>query len=365
MKKVAFPHMGHLGISVKSFLYELGVEPIEPPPTSKKTLDLGVQNAPEFACLPLKINLGNHLESVEKGAEFILMAGGVGPCRFGYFAEVQREILYDLKKEVQMLVIEPNAFDIYQKFNYLHGKFISPLRLYQILRFILKKMKAVDEVERVVQYLRPRAKDISRLNHLYRHILKRLGEAATESSVQFVKTEGIESLYALEDPEIRDVIHIGIVGEIYQILEPYVSLNVEERLGAMGVEVHREMFLSHWVLDHILKRVDRSDYLTAARPYLSTMVGGHGQETVGQAVLYARQGLDGVIQLAPFTCMPEIVAESILPVVSLQEKIPILSLFFDEHSGEAGIQTRLEAFIDLVSRKRERREIVNERISRN
>ena len=69
---------------------------------------------------------------------------------------------------------------------------------------------------------------------------------------------------------------------------------------------------------------------------------------MGRAVLYAREGLNGVIQVAPFTCMPEIVAESILPLVSRQEHIPILSLFFDEHSGEAGVQTRLEAFVDLI-----------------
>lgn len=357
MKKVSFPHMGHLEISVKSFLFELGVEPIVPPPISKRTLDLGVQHAPEFACLPLKMNLGNHLESVELGAEYILMAGGVGPCRFGYYGEVHREILRDLKKEAQMLVIEPTILDVYRMLNFLHGKFISPFRLYRILRYVVRKLKAVDEVEKMVQYIRPRAKDQHRVNSLYRQILKQLGEAATESSIDSVKIAGIDSLKALSDPDIREVIHIGIVGEIYQVLEPFVSLNIEEKLGAMGVQVHREMFLSHWVFDHLLKRVDRSDYLAAAKPYLDAMVGGHGQETIGQAVLYAREGLDGVIQLAPFTCMPEIVAESILPVVSNREKIPILSLFFDEHSGEAGIQTRLEAFIDLVNRK-ERREVL-------
>ncbi|MCK4260418.1 MAG: hypothetical protein KAX49_15690 [Halanaerobiales bacterium] len=91
------------------------------------------------------------------------------------------------------------------------------------------------------------------------------------------------------------------------------------------------------------------------------MIGGYGQETIGQAVLYARQGFDGTIQVVPFTCMPEIVAESILPVVNEKENIPILSLFFDEHSGEAGIQTRLEAFVDLVrsrKRKKDKRRVI-------
>ena len=32
--------------------------------------------------------------------------------------------------------------------------------------------------------------------------------------------------------------------------------------------------------------------------------------------------------------------------------IPILSLVLDEHTGEAGLQTRLEAFVDLLDQKR-------------
>jgi len=54
----------------------------------------------------------------------------------------------------------------------------------------------------------------------------------------------------------------------------------------------------------------------------------------------------------PFTCMPEIVAKNILPKVSNDMDIPVLSLAFDEQSGEAGIVTRLEAFIDLLKYRR-------------
>ena len=62
--------------------------------------------------------------------------------------------------------------------------------------------------------------------------------------------------------------------------------------------------------------------------------------------------LDGVIQLLPFTCMPEIVAQSITPAVSAAYQLPILTLVIDEHSAEAGMMTRLEAFVDLLQRKR-------------
>ena len=40
-------------------------------------------------------------------------------------------------------------------------------------------------------------------------------------------------------------------GEIYTLIEPYVNLDVEKRLGNMGVEVHREMTVDNWVKYHL------------------------------------------------------------------------------------------------------------------
>ncbi|MHB1418586.1 MAG: CoA protein activase, partial [Bacillota bacterium] len=55
--KVTFPHMGNLYIPVETLLQDLGTEVIVPPTCTKRTLSLGTQNSPEFACLPLKVNV--------------------------------------------------------------------------------------------------------------------------------------------------------------------------------------------------------------------------------------------------------------------------------------------------------------------
>ena len=60
----------------------------------------------------------------------------------------------------------------------------------------------------------------------------------------------------------------------------------------------------------------------AAAPYLPELVGGHGRDTIGNTILYAKRGFDGIIQLAPFTCIPEIVSRTILPRVSRDYDIP-------------------------------------------
>jgi hypothetical protein len=93
----------------------------------------------------------------------------------------------------------------------------------------------------------------------------------------------------------------------------------------------------------------------AAEPYLSHNIGGFAQGTVGSAVLLSREGVDGLIHLAPFNCTPEVMAHNALLALQRECQVPILSLSFDEHTGRAGLLTRLEAFVDLLERRRQLR----------
>ncbi len=120
----------------------------------------------------------------------------------------------------------------------------------------------------------------------------------------------------------------------------------------------RTVSLQSWVEDHIFKKLVGRSHLVpplqkSARGYLRGFIGGHGLESVARSVDLARLGLGGVIHILPLACMPEVVAQGILPQVSADSGMPIMSLVVDEHSSETGgIRTRLEAFVDLVERRR-------------
>ena len=89
----------------------------------------------------------------------------------------------------------------------------------------------------------------------------------------------------------------------------------------------------------------------AAKPYLRWDVSGEGWVTIGLTVIHAKKGFDGIVETLPFTCIPEIAALNILPRVSRDYNIPVISFIFDEQSGRAGMRTRLEAFVDLLKRR--------------
>ena len=50
--------------------------------------------------------------------------------------------------------------------------------------------------------------------------------------------------------------------------------------------------------------------------------------------------------------MPEIMSQNIFPTMRENCEIPILTLILDEQTGRAGYITRLEAFADLMRRRK-------------
>ncbi|MQL52977.1 CoA protein activase [Desulfofundulus thermobenzoicus] len=357
--KVTFPHMGHLWICLSAMLEYLGVNVVVPPPSSKRTLTLGARHAPEFACLPLKLNLGNFMEARALGADTILMAGGCGPCRFGYYAQVEHAILADLGYDYRLVVMEPpqrHIGELLAKIKYITGH-SSWWEVVRGIRFGYRKARAVDELEQMAHRMRPREVARGSTDRAFNRALQEIIAVRHPRELP-AAVERARSVMNKVPVESRTVPRIGIVGEIFTLLEPFANLDLERRLGYLGVEVDRSIYLSEWINDHLflgLLRGLRSHKAAcrAAAPYLNHCVGGHGQETVGSTILYAREGYDGVIQLLPFTCMPEIVAHSILPRLSNSMDIPVLTITVDEQSGEAGLVTRLEAFVDLLFRKKQ------------
>ena len=88
-----------------------------------------------------------------------------------------------------------------------------------------------------------------------------------------------------------------------------------------------------------------------AEPYLKHDVGGHGLESVGEKVRRSEE-YDGIVHLAPFTCMPEAIAQNIM--LSTREDMPVLTILCDEQMGRGGLLTRVEAFVDLLRWRRNR-----------
>jgi predicted nucleotide-binding protein (sugar kinase/HSP70/actin superfamily) len=361
--KVTFPHMGNAWIVIQTLFESLNVEVVIPPINSKRTMQLGTRLAPESACLPLKLNLGNYIEAANDSADTIVITGGIGPCRFGYYGEVERQILQDAGYAYDVVTLEPpdgSLLGLAGRIRYLAGSKNSWVKILQAIRFAYLKSVALDRVEDLIHAARPRLPEPRETEKLYEDAKTRIAQTMTDmgvkDTVRWVQESIRDRLEGLNPAErFYKPLRIGIIGEIYTILDPFTSVGIEEELGRLGVEVDRSIYLSGWIGNHIFQGLTQGyrsikSYPGLAKPYLPHFVGGHGQETVGAAVKFAQEGFDGIIQIFPLSCMPEIVAASVLPKVQEAYKVPIMTLIVDEHTGQAGLQTRLEAFVDLLER---------------
>lgn len=350
--------MGYLYIPLKTLFKGLKLEAIAPPPISQRTVELGLKHSPEYACLPLKINIGNFIEALEQGADTIVMAGGWGPCRFGYYAQVEREILRDLGYNFKMVILEAPDSRISELLLQLKalGEKASLREAYQALRFAWKKLTAIEGLEKHLEYSLPRAIDKNGMEAIFEQAIKEIDEAESREEVEEISRESLKKMERAPFNS-EGILNIGLVGEIYTILEPSCNCQAARSLGRLNAQVSRSIYISDWVNDHLfggyLRKSNHKQLMKSSCPYLNYEVGGHGRETVGSAVDFAHRGYDGVIQIAPLTCMPEIVAQSVLGKASEELNIPCMTLYFDEHSGAAGVYTRLEAFCDMLQRKRD------------
>ena len=137
----------------------------------------------------------------------------------------------------------------------------------------------------------------------------------------------------------------------------------------MGVEVRRSLTVSSFLKDAVIPKqfrkgethLQRANRL--AKPYLMRDIGGDALECVSDVAYANERGIDGIIHVSPFTCMPEIMSQNIFPAMRETCEIPILPLILDEQTGRAGYITRIEAFVDLMRRRKRKRKMETKAVS--
>ncbi len=353
---LSFPQMGNVDRLLRDILERLEVEHMAPPRTTAKTLTLGTKHAPEFSCLPLKINIGNFIEALEGGADKLLMAGGRGPCRFGYYAELQDRILRDAGFDFEMITVEPPSLGI--------TKFVGPIKrvskkstrqIWRILKDSFPKARGFDYLEKRALETRCFEENIGDTTRAHKRAMDILSVAKKPVETTEAIEAGLKLIDSVDGDRDRPVLKVGFVGEFFILLEPFVNFDVEEWLGNHGVMVSRSVYITDWIgpsSKNPVAGTTEAELAELAKPYLGHSVGGEGLPSVAHTILYSQEGYDGVVHMFPFTCMPDTIAKAIIGRVSSDLNFPVLHFTIDEQTGKAGVITRLEAFLDLLAGRR-------------
>jgi predicted nucleotide-binding protein (sugar kinase/HSP70/actin superfamily) len=138
-------------------------------------------------------------------------------------------------------------------------------------------------------------------------------------------------------------LRIAVVGHIYNLYDDYINRGLLNKLKEQGVKIFTPELIAGNIVDGNACKLDKKVFWSFAR------------RLMGSAMHFAQEkNIDGMIYLMSFGCgIDSFVAELCERRLRRQTDIPFYLMVLDEHSGEAGINTRLEAFIDMLKwRKR-------------
>lgn len=279
----------------RAFFQELGIHTVVSAPTDRETLERGTALAIDEACLSLKIYLG-HIAALIGRCDYILIPR---ISNFGRHRNMctRFEALPDLARNV---------------FRGTEQKFLS----YDV-DLLLKK----DEEAAFLSLGRALNCPAKAVKQAYK-LAKKAESAQHKAQVQ--KQETLLK---------RDGMKILLAAHSYVAEDPYMGKVVADYLRHSGVIPLRADLVDP---DWALKR---------SRDLSPTCKWEISREILGGITRY-RDGVDGIILLSAFPCGPDAMVNEL--IVRRVKGMPILNLVLDSQSGTAGVETRLESFIDII-----------------
>lgn len=344
---VTFPHLGSAATVLRLLLSYIDIPCVVPEANGERALLKGTELCSEEMCLPFKYMAGNLAEAYERGADTALMVATCGPCRLGEYGEILKIVLDNAGYTFDWILIDSplSAFDGCSR-RKLAGGALAALRLVGRIDGLRKKAAFsagyVDEPAKIVRLLKE--------TH------EKLDNARTFREAFSVIRRAERELAYFPRNESADPLKILVVGEIYTSIESEASGRIVERLMMEGCCVKCHIDISWWIRHTLAYKVlpERITRYLVPEDSIRTNVGGYGRETA--AKIMRDRWSDGIIKIMPAGCMPEIVTKAFCENLRLREKgfqsKPILHLIYDEMRGQAGYETRLEAFTDMLERRK-------------
>ncbi len=309
------------------FFSALGIKIILSDVTTKQTLSSGSALVVTETCLPIKIYVGHILNLLDKGVDRILVPSlqSIAPkiyncSKIRGLPDLIRNVV---KRDFTMIEATLDKSEKNQG-------------LYEFLAECVAPYGITDEKQ---------IKDASKAGwRTYNnfHIMSKSG-----MSYKKAMNYALQGKVFIESASEEHPISIALVAHGYNIYDDRASMKIIDKLEKMDVKVYTSLQLSK---EQMLEGINAlGENLYWANEYEMTGTAGH----------YLKDNkIDGIIALNAFGCGPDsLMIERIVRKAKHFNK-PILHLTIDEQTGEAGFITRLEAFVDMLFRKK-RAKIIN------
>ena len=136
---------------------------------------------------------------------------------------------------------------------------------------------------------------------------------------------------------------IAVVGHHYLLYDELVNHRLLQRLEEANCKVVTPEMLTAEQMETATNRLVERSYWTWEK------------EVIGAGAHYLENKVEGLIGVAAFGCGPDsLMIDMVHRRAAALGNVPFMNLTIEEHTAEAGIITRLEAFIDMIQRRKRR-----------
>ena len=349
-RKISFPRYAEYNCAFKYITEQaLGARFIMPPALTRRTMELGAKYSPEFGCTPFKTILGSMIESLEAGADTLLMTHGL--CRLGYYGELLEQILRDLGYQFDFINL--SNYDMSRKKDMLKvvRRFepkVNPARFLAQFMEGVRMVEYLDEITAV--YYQNCGFDASggTYKRAYQDFLTAMYSAHSRADVEAGYRAVRSALRAIPLDKPQHPLRVGVAGEFYTAMDAFSNLDLEQKLADMGVEVHRWMN----VTNQFLRYGRQPNLRVKIQDLCQYEMGPTATANIWWARECAERSFDGLVHIKSAGCTPEIDVMPVLQTISRDYKIPVLYLTYDAQTSDVGLQTRLEAFYDMIEMRK-------------
>lgn len=350
-KVIAFPQMGNYYVPT-TYLFSriLNCKIMPPKKITKNTIEIGTKNSPDFVCTPFKYTLGTMIESLDDGASIVVQFGG--GCRYGYYSELQEEILTDLGYKFQYINLisagKANIKKIYREVKKINPKLKIIKSLYYLLvtKIMVKYMDKVDDYIRCNIGFEKNHGEFEKLNN---KMLKEFSSVKGIFSLNKVYKKYFKMIKSVEVNKPEKPLKVGIIGELYTIMEPFANYYLEKELASYNIEITRFTNVQYLLFE---KKRKIKKYLKEAKKYIKYKMGADASDNVARTLEMCKESYDGIIHIKSSFCTPEIAAMPIISKICDEYNVPVIFFSFDSGTSLVGIKTRLEAFYDMIEMRR-------------
>ncbi len=283
-----------------TLLWELGFEVELSNRTNRQIINKGVESILSESCFPHKVAHGHIKDLIDKGVDNILL-----PSFINFNTKDKRLRGFACPYAQTMPYIANIAFE--------NIKILRP-----VINLESGKENLLKEIKRSLKPFRVSISSIKRA------IIE--AEKAQEDFIASIKKRGREILEKLPERAIV------IVGRSYNAFDPGVNLEIPQKLSSLGVFSIPMDYLP-------IENIDVSSLWP-------NMYWRSGQNILSAAEIIRGDSRLFALYIGNFSCGPD---SFILKYFkdSMAEK-PFLHIEIDEHSADAGVITRCEAFLDSI-----------------